>query len=653
MKTHYHTLILGTGAASLCAAIRLYRSGIEDLLIVTDNLLGGTSRNTGSDKQTYYKLSDSTETPDSPYSMAKALYGGGSMHGDIALAEALGSESGFYHLTGLGVPFPFNKYGGYTGYKTDHDPLNRGTSLGPYTSRVMVEYLEREVKRLRIPLLNKHDCIKLVTIGENEEKRIAGVVLLDKTNLENDQERIKGILCDNLIFGVGGPGGLYKDSVYPPVHIGSIGLALEIGAETSSLTESQYGLGSLKFRWNLSGSYQQVIPRYFSRDKKTGQEYDFLNSFFSSMTKLCQAIFLKGYQWPFDPKKIENEGSSLIDILVYRESQILGRDVFIDFRNNITKDPRLGSFHVSLLDKETSQYWAQSGLTGETPIERLEQLNPKAIELYLDHNIDLHKEPLAVGVCAQHNNGGLSGDIWWESTNINHLFPIGEVNGSHGVYRPGGTALNSGQVGAFRASQKIAGSYRTSTLDKEKALNRLNLSLDKMRELSRRISSAGYDSNTRDYRKEIQARMTMYAAFVRDAEAIEKACEDALEQQKRYGEIKINRIEQLPHALRNRHLVLTHRFYLEAIRDYLKQGGGSRGSYIVRDTKGEIFHDRLESEWKGKMDDGSLTNKIQHLSHVDGKIRVSWEDCRPIPEEDFWFETTWADFLDHSVFKRD
>ncbi|MGM0680565.1 MAG: preprotein translocase subunit YajC, partial [Pseudomonadota bacterium] len=32
-------------------------------------------------------------------------------------------------------------------------------------------------------------------------------------------------------------------------------------------------------------------------------------------------------------------------------------------------------------------------------------------------------------------NGGLAGNIWWESENIRHLFPVGEVNGSHGVYR--------------------------------------------------------------------------------------------------------------------------------------------------------------------------------------------------------------------------
>ncbi|HOS38496.1 MAG TPA: hypothetical protein PLG31_02085, partial [Spirochaetota bacterium] len=55
----------------------------------------------------------------------------------------------------------------------------------------------------------------------------------------------------------------------------------------------------------------------------------------------------------------------------------------------------------------------------------------------------------------QHVNGGLCGDIWWES-NVRNLFPVGEANGSHGVYRPGGAALNAGQVGGLRAAQMIA-----------------------------------------------------------------------------------------------------------------------------------------------------------------------------------------------------
>lgn len=69
--------------------------------------------------------------------------------------------------------------------------------------------------------------------------------------------------------------------------------------------------------------------------------------------------------------------------------------------------------------------------------------------------MDLKTQRLEVAVCAQHNNGGLSVDSWWQ-TNIEGLFAVGEVAGTHGVYRPGGSALNAGQAGSSRAAEYIA-----------------------------------------------------------------------------------------------------------------------------------------------------------------------------------------------------
>ncbi len=80
--------------------------GYYDLVIATDNAKGGTSRNTGSDKQTYYRLNDSSNIPDSPLSMANSYLQGGAMHGDIAFVESQGSLQAFYNLIALGVPFP-------------------------------------------------------------------------------------------------------------------------------------------------------------------------------------------------------------------------------------------------------------------------------------------------------------------------------------------------------------------------------------------------------------------------------------------------------------------------------------------------------------------------------------------------------------------
>ena len=159
---------------------------------------------------------------------------------------------------------------------------------------------------------------------------------------------------------------------------------------------------------------------------------------------MLDAIFLKGYQWPFDPRKVKNYGSSLIDILVYNETQIKGRRVFLDYTRNPAWGSKNGSPDFSLLGQEAYKYLENSSALFGTPKQRLEKMNRPAIEIYMSNGIDLRKEYLEIDVCAQHNNGGLIGNIWWES-NIKHFFPVGEVNGTFGVYRPGGSALNSTQ----------------------------------------------------------------------------------------------------------------------------------------------------------------------------------------------------------------
>ena len=647
--SNYHTLVLGSGAASLAAAVRLRRGGLEDLCIVTDNLLNGTSRNTGSDKQTYYKLSDASDIPDSPYRMAQSLALGGAMHGDIALIEAIGSTSAFYNLTSMGVPFPHNRWGGYTGYKTDHDDSQRGVSLGPYTSKLMVEYLEKECRILDIPILDRHDCVRLI----KTDNRISGVVVLDKAPLTSGgKPQVKVLFCENMIFGLGGPGGMFAASAYPPHHTGGIGLALEIGAEAVNLTESQFGIASVKFRWNLSGSYQQVIPDYYSVDPATGEKFSFLNDYFPDMRTLSEAVFLKGYQWPFDPEKVRNWGSSLLDILVNREIERKGRKVFIDFRHNPTGDSRIGDFNPDDMGEESLYYWRQSGLDGSTPYLRLKQLNPKAVELYREHNIDLAQEPLEIAVCAQHNNGGLAGNIWWESTNIAHFFPVGEVNGSHGVARPGGTALNSGQVGALRASQKILHRYTDLTLDTTAAEDSAKKAVRGILEsIETLLCSCDPHVDAAEYRKELQQRMTASASLLRDKTLLRTVVGEARNQLRKFSLVRVGP-ERLSLALKLRHLAFAQYMYLVSIFDYVNAGGGSRGSYIVQSWDGVSVHPLLDGEFLMKPDDPALREKVQVLRWDDktGDVEIDWQGIRQIPSEKSWFETVWSRFMDGTVF---
>ena len=48
----YDTLVVGSGAAGFSAADRLFQYGQTGTALVTEGICSGTSRNTGSDKQT-------------------------------------------------------------------------------------------------------------------------------------------------------------------------------------------------------------------------------------------------------------------------------------------------------------------------------------------------------------------------------------------------------------------------------------------------------------------------------------------------------------------------------------------------------------------------------------------------------------------------
>lgn len=435
MKKCYHTIVIGSGCAGFAAAERLWSLGVTDIALLTEGRNMGTSRNTGSDKQTYYKLSLCGSDGDSVREMAQTLFDGGGVNGDNAMCEAAYSVRCFMHLVELGVPFPCNEYGEYAGYKTDHDPRTRATSCGPLTSKYMTEALERAVEACGIPVLDGWRAIRVLTDGG----RVTGVAAVRATG-----ERAV-FACRNLILATGGPAAIYENSVYPESQTGATGLAIGAGAACANLEEWQYGIASTDFRWNLSGTYQQVLPRYLSVDKD-GNAREFLWEKLG--TRSLDLIFLKGYQWPFDTRKLD--GSSQVDLLVADEIRN-GRQVYLDF----TRNPMGLDETFSALGEEGRDYLRRSGALFGTPLERLRHMNEGAYTLYLRHGIDLCKSPLRIAVCAQHCNGGIEVDAHWQTT-VAGLYAVGEAAGNFGVYRPGGSALNATQVGALRAAEHIA-----------------------------------------------------------------------------------------------------------------------------------------------------------------------------------------------------
>lgn len=639
--TTVHTLVIGSGAAGLNAAVQLRNQGVEDVLIVSESLQKGTSINTGSDKQTYYKLALCGEDADAPRLMADNYFAGGSMHGDLALAEASGSARAFLNLVNLGVPFPQDPFGQFIGYKTDHDPRQRATSIGPYTSREMCHALIRRVRQLAIPVREQTDVVALLTVAEDRRRRAAGALAV------NGDGELVALQAENVVFAVGGPGGLYKTSVYPEGHTGAIGLALLVGARAQSLSESQYGLASTMFRWNVSGTYMQVIPQFVSTASDGESDpQEFLRPYFGSVGEMNSLVFLKGYQWPFDSRKIAG-GSSIIDILVYIETVLKGRRVFLDFRTN----PEGLAFED--LRAEARDYLAQSQALLDTPIARLHKMNPHAIDLYRDHDIDITQTPLEIAVCAQHNNGGLAANAWWESENVPHLFPVGEVNGSHGAYRPGGAALNAGQVGAIRAADYIAACYADTALDEAAFADAAVEEATALLAWARKGASATH--TWQEDREAFQQRMSRAGAHIRKREELADAVTAARAQWARLANegLAIRTSADLREALRNRQLCFAHCVYLEAVQAAVASGVGSRGSAMVTHPEGAMeAHAMLGTDWRFEPEDERFREQVLITDvQADGAVVNRWGPRRPLPQSDLWFETAWAAYRKGSIYK--
>jgi len=644
-----NTVVIGSGAAGLNAAVRLHEFGQTDVAIVTDRFGAGTSANSGSDKQTYYKLSLAGDEPDSAFDMARDLAAGGSMHGDIALAEAQGSLEAFFHLVALGVPFPHDRYGAYVGYKTDHDPRQRATSAGPLTSKLMFEQLAAEVRRRKITVFDGHEAVALVTAGKGAAKRVVGAVALDRSRLAARDRGFVLFNAVNVVVATGGPGGMYAHSVYPEGQTGSHGFLFEAGAVAHNLTESQFGLASTKFRWNVSGTYQQVVPRYVSTDARGGDEREFLCDYFPDMGALATAVFLKGYQWPFDPRKACDGGSSLVDILVYEETVVKGRRVYLDYRRDPGGGGKLAPFAPRRLAPEAYAYLERSGALMATPIARLKKMNAPAVALYRSHGIDLTREPLEIAVCAQHNNGGFKGSIWWES-NVRGLFPVGEVCGTHGVTRPGGSALNAGQVGSARAALFIARRRGGRPLPERAFARAAEAAVTEKAGLAEFLlrRTKGASLAPADCLAEIRARMSACGAAVRDPAAVrvERLLARELWLRARH-EMRIASPRDLPGAFRAVDLALTHYVYLEAIGEYLDRGGKSRGSALVPDAGGRIPHPLLGGRWAFSLaepGDAVGTNILEVRLDAAGRVRKRWVPVRPVPRPEGWFETVWDDY---------
>jgi len=621
-------LVIGTGAAGYNAACRIKQLGIKSVAIVTEGVKMGTSRNTGSDKQTYYKLGLGGDSPDSVAQMAGDLFAGGAVDGDNALCEAALSSRCFLHLCELGVPFPCNRYGEYVGYKTDHDPFARATSAGPLTSRFMTEALEKHAAALEIPVYDGLYAVEIL----KDEAGVCGLLCLEKKT-----GNFVVFRCGSLVIATGGPAGIYADSVFPECHTGSSSLALLAGAEFQNLTEWQYGLSSVKPRWNVSGTYMQVLPRFVSIDEN-GTEREFLLDLFSDPYEALSMVFLKGYQWPFDSSKVM-EGSSVIDLLVYEQTALLGRRVYLDYRKNPFG---LETVEYEKLSPEAYAYLKKADACFGTPIQRLRHMNEPAIELYRSKGLALETEMLEIALCAQHNNGGIAVDLWWQ-TCVPGLFAAGECAGTHGISRPGGSALNAGQAGALRAAQYI--SYHGRTAPAEDSFREMaDKAVQTHRQFVKTVSET--PNNAAAQLQKIRRRMSIYGGAIREKEGMTKTL-NGVDEDLKQMQIGTGRKDLAYQAYQYRDALLCQKMYLSAMLNYATIVCDTRGSALYYDPKGEK-RQGLKECFRFVSCPKACADKIQQGRLEGERVCFIWRNVRPIPENNDFFETVWRTYRENA-----
>ncbi|MBD1206415.1 MAG: FAD-binding protein [Rhodobacteraceae bacterium] len=638
-------LIAGSGAAGLRAAVELARRGIA-VAVASQSAWGGTSACSGSDKQTIH-TANTADRGDDFRAMAAAIGAGGAMDADAAYIESVGSVRSMASLQYLGLPLPQDPLGGTLRYQTDHDDVGRATSCGPRTSRLMVKVLAEEALRLSVPIYNQTTVLRLLVDGD----RLHGAICArPQARAEGNPFGLCLFAAPVAVLAGGGPGELYRDSVYPNGCFGTLGLAIEAGLDLVNLTESQFGIGTRRdgFPWNLSGTYVQAMPHIYSVDAE-GREHPFLADYYRSTQELASNIFRKGYQWPFHATRMLDFGSSLVDLAIARETAA-GRRVFMDFNRNPLAVAGDRAFDLDRLDPDVRGYLGTAGATQALPIDRLRHMNPLSIELYRRYKIDIAAAPLEFAVNNQHMNGGIAVDIWGRSSHP-ALYAIGEAAGTHGVTRPGGAALNAGQVFGTRAAEHIAATFATQAPAEPDRF--AEAALPRLLALIGRPGAPTLDA----VRDEVQARMSDAAGILCDAATVRRAVQDARALNARIADhgIATDRPSEAARAIQWQQMALASEAVLTALDHYIAAGGGSRGARAILDPTG----DGLPVSAQGPLEAVRFRRERPEdrdrqivLRRNDNGFRVTERPTRSITQaERPFFERDWPAWLTGAIYR--
>ncbi|MBQ4153425.1 MAG: FAD-binding protein, partial [Oscillospiraceae bacterium] len=241
------------------------------------------------------------------------------------------------------------------------------------------------------------------------------------------------------------------------------------------------------------------------------------------------------------------------------------------------------------------------------------------------------------------HNGGIAVDRWWQ-TSLTGLFAVGECAGTHGVTRPGGSALNAGQVGSLRAAQYIS-AQKKPLLTQEGFLSALNVAEQRHLNIIKQIKTN--DSNVTDRLQAAQRRMSDCAAAIRDPIRMTTALKQVTKELSSLSEtvgVRDARSVFLYYKLAD--VLITQQAVLTAMIDYAETVGKTRGSALYFDSRGAV-REGLEEIFRFTQEDGATRSKVQETVLTDGEFVSSWRSVRPIPTDDDFFENVWRGYREN------
>lgn len=248
-------------------------------------------------------------------------------------------------------------------------------------------------------------------------------------------------------------------------------------------------------------------------------------------------------------------------------------------------------------------------------------------------------------MCAQHHNGGFGVDSWYES-NIKGLFVIGEACGSHGIYRPGGAALNAGQVGARRCAEAIRYMEKPEPCSEEEFISVLQTSNARLQKFAGRLLCRSGVSNVCQRRKEAGEWMSRCGGQFRSQDSLGQAAQAIEGMLEHFFESTcLSGVEELGEAFRHYQLLVTQKMLLGRYaarpagrnlqQRFLFGGGPGRRRFS---------HRLPEKRFCYRLDDGGHDGQIQQGVWNEGNPHFIFRPVRPIPEGDHWFERVWFDY---------